>query len=157
LVLKEPVASGEGQDAGSWVFQNGNFGMPDYYTIFGGYLWTWPITADQYDGLNCFMDYYTKQLPITKDSDEIIIPDADAASYYLQWKFLKKLNNGDETPGSSSCMQQYMKRRETLKSKVTKNRTFKQKPRFQNFSIQEQWDSGDPRYIRDGEFRNTGF
>ncbi len=103
------------------------------------------------------MDYYTKQLRISHDSDEIVVPDADAASYFLQWKFLKKLNNGEESSGSLACMENYIRRRETLKTKASKNRTFKMNPRYQNFSIQEQWDSGDPRYIRDGAFPNTGF
>lgn len=157
LTLSTVITSSNQQAAGVWVFQNGNFGTPNYYTIFEGFLWTWPITSDQYDGLNCYMDYYSKQLRIQQDSDEIVVPDPLAASYYLQWKFLKKLNNGSEDDSSKSAQANYLARREKMKSKVVMNRMFKQKPLFQNFAIQEQWSSGDPRYVRDGEFPNTGF
>lgn len=156
LTLTTAITSANTAVIGQDVFQNANQGLPDYYTIFDGFLWYWPITASQYDGNNSYLDYYTKQLRIQHDSDEIVVPDADAASLYLQWKFLKKLNNGEETTGSASAMNNYIRRRETLKTKASKNRTFKMNPRFQNFAIQEQWNSGDPRFIRDGAFPNTG-
>lgn len=157
LTLSTVITSANTATAGQDVFQNANLGLPTYYTIFGGYAYTWPITSDQYDGVNAFMDYYTAQIRIQHDSDQIVVPDAVAASLYLQWKFLKKLNNGDEDAGSLAVMQQYLARREKLKTKKVLNRTFKFNPRFQNFAIQEQSNSGDPRFIRDGEFPNTGF
>lgn len=157
LTLSTVITVDNEQDADAWVFQNANFGLPDYYTIFGGKIHYWPITSDQYDGVNAFMDYYTRQVRITQDSDEIVVPDPLAASLYLQWKFLKKLNNGAEDDSSLSAQKNYLARRDKLKSKVVLNRTFKNRPRFQNFAVQMQWDSGDPRFIRDGEFPNTGF
>lgn len=157
LTLSTVITAANEQDAGAWAFQNANFGLPDYYTIFDGKVWYWPITANEYDGVNAFMDYYTRQVRITQDSDEIVVPDPLAASLYLQWKFLKKLNNGTEDESSLAAQNNYIARRNKLKTKVTNNRTFKQTPRFQNFAVQMQWDSGDPRFIRDGEFPNTGF
>lgn len=156
LTLTTVITADNEQDVGAWVFQNGNYGLPAYFTIFDGKVWTWPITSDQYDGNNAYMDYYTRQVRITQDSDEIVVPDPQAASYWLQWKFLKRLNNGTEDESSKSAQQNYITRRDKLKSKVTLNRTFKNSPRFQNFAIQEQWSSGDPRFIRDGDFPNTG-
>ncbi len=157
LTLDTDITVDNVQDAGAWVFQNANFGLPTYYTIFDSKVWTWPITSDQYDGNNAYMDYYSKQIRITADSDEIVVPDSVAASLYLQWKFLKRLNNGTEDTASLSAQKNYLARREKLKSKVTLNRTFKMNPRFQNFSVQMQWDSGDTRIIRDGNFDGTGF
>lgn len=157
LTLSTVITSSNTATAGQDVFQNVKQGLPTYYTIFDSTLWYWPITSNEYDGFNAFLDYYTKQIRIQHDSDEIVVPDSLAASLYLQWKFLKKLNNGDEDEGSIAVMKQYLARREKLKNKDVKNRTFKVHPRFQNFAIQEQWSSGDPRYIRDGNFGNTGF
>lgn len=156
LTLTTTITSDNAQDAGVWVFQNANFGLPNYYTIFGGKIRYWPITADEYDGSNAFLDYYTKQVRITQDSDEIMVPDPQAASYWLQWKFLKRLANGAEDSSSLAAMNNYLARREKLKSKKVLNRTFKLSPRYQNFAIQMQVDSGDPRFIRDGAFINTG-
>lgn len=157
LTLTTVITSANIALQGADVFQNANQGIPEYYTIFGGYVYYWPITSTEYNGSNAYMDYYTKQLQIQSDSTEIVIPDATAASLYLQWKFLKKLANGEETEGSLAAMKNYLARRETLKTKASKNRTFKMNPRYQNFAQMEQYDSGDPRYIRDGNFPNTGF
>lgn len=156
LTLSTVITSSNTATAGDDVFQNANQGLPTYYTIFDGFFYYWPITSSQYDGNNAFMDYYTKQIRIQRDSDEIVVPDPLAASLYLQWKYLVKMNNGQEDNSSQAKMQQYLMRREKLKSKKVMNRMFKLHPRFQNFSIQEQWDSGDPRFIRDGAFPNTG-
>lgn len=156
LTLEEAITADNTAVAGVDVFQNANQGMPQYYTVWEGFLYYWSIASSEYDGNNLYIDYYSKQLRIQHDSDEIVVPDADAASLYLQWKFLKKLNNGEETAGSTSAMKNYLFRRETLKTKASKNRTFKMNPRFQNFAQMEQYGSGDPRYIRDGAFPNTG-
>lgn len=157
LTLSTVITADNTATAGQYAFQNANQGLPQYYTVFDGTVWYWPITSAQYDGLNAFMDYYIAQTRIRHDSDEIVVPDALAASYFLQWKFLKKMNNGLEDEAATAAKDNYLLRREKLKSKETLNRTFKLTPRFQNFAIQEQWDSGDPRYIRDGNFPNTGF
>ena len=157
LTLEEAITADNEATAGAEVFQNANSGLPQYYTIFDGYLWYWPITSLEYDQRNAWMDYYTKQLRITSDSDEIVVPDPLAASYFLQWKFLKKLNNGQEDASTQAAQANYINRRNTLKNKDVKNRVFKMHSRFQNFAIQENSDSGDPRFIRDGNFPNTGF
>lgn len=157
LTLTTAITSANTATAGQDVFQNTNQGLPTYYTIFDNTVWYWPITSNEYDGLNAFMDYYIKQTRIQKDSDEIVVPDPQCASYFLQWKFLKKMNNGQEDSTTLIQKQNYMDRRNTLKNKEVLNRTFKNHARYQNFAIQEQWSSGDPRYIRDGNFPNTGF
>lgn len=157
LTLTTVITADNTATAGQDVFQNANQGLPTYYTIFQGYMYYWPITSNEYDGLNAFLDYYTKQVRIEQDSDEIIVPDPLAASYFLQWKFLKKMNNGQEDNTTLAQKQNYIERRDKLKTKKVLNRTFKMNPRYQNFAQMEQYDSGDPRYIRDGNFPNTGF
>lgn len=157
LTLTTAITSANTATAGQDVFQNANQGLPEYFTVFDNTVWYWPITSSQYDGLNAFTDYYIAQTRIRKDSDEIVVPDPLAASYFLQWKFLKKQNNGQEDTSSQAAMQNYLARREKLKNKEVLNRTFKNHAQYQNFAVQEQWSSGDPRYIRDGNFPNTGF
>lgn len=143
--------------AGEDVFQNPQEGLPQYFTVFGGYVWYLPIAGSPYEDKNIYMDYYAKQTRITQDSDEIVVPDALMASYFLQWKFLKKLNNGSETEGSLGAMEQYLARRQTLKKKEIMNRTYHLRPNYNNFAIQMQSNGGDPRIIRDGNFSGTGF
>lgn len=157
LTLTTVITSDNEAVAGNWVFQNANQGLPQYYTVFDGKIWYYPITSEEYHKRNAYMDYYVQQTKIASDSDTILVPDPMAASLFLQWKFLKKLNNGQEDASSIAAQNNYLKRREKLKSKEVLNRNFLLHPRFQNFAIQENSDSGDPRYIRDGNFENTGF
>lgn len=157
LTLDSAITSANTATAGQDVFQNANQGLPEYFTVFGGYFYYWPITSLEYDQRNAWMDYYLQQSRILTDSDTIIVPDPLAASYFLQWKFLKKMNNGNEDVSSTAAQNNYIARREKLKSKEVLNRNFKLHARFQNFAIQEGSDSGDPRFIRDGNFPNTGF
>jgi len=157
LTLSEVVPTGEGQSSGADVFQGATQGLPNYWTIYGGYIYYTPNTSSQYDGNNLYMDYYIKQTMITTDSQTIILPDPMVVVYYLAWKFLKKLANGEETGGSQAYMNLYLARREKMKQKETMNRTFKLKPRVQNFNVQTQFSEDTPRWIRDANFPNTGF
>lgn len=157
LTLSDVVPANENQAVGADVFQGVTQGLPHYWTIHGGYIYYLPATASDYDGRNIYMDYYIQQTPITGDYDTLIIPDMTVAIAYLCWKFLKKINNGQEDPGSQSYMNQYLTRREKMKQKETLNRTFKFRPRVQNFANRSNFNDGTPRSIRDANFPNTGF
>lgn len=157
LTLSDVVPSGENQAVGADVFQGATTGLPTFWTIYGGNIYYTPNTASTYDDNNLYMDYYTKLIQTTTDSQVIVIPDPTVVINYLCWKFLKKLANGEETTGSQSYRDVYIARREKMKQKETMNRTFKLKPRVQNFATQSGFNDGTPRYIRDGNFPNTGF
>ncbi len=157
MTLSSVVPASEGQAVGADVFQGATLGLPQYWTIYGGYIYYSPNTSSTYNNLNLYMDYYIKQTAITGDYDTVIIPDMMVIIYYLCWKFLKKLNNGEETPGSQSYMNQYIARREKMKQKETLGTTFKLRPRVQNFANRSNFNDGTPRNIRDGQFPNTGF
>jgi len=157
LTLTSVVPASENQAAGADVFQGATQGLPQYWTTYGGYIYFNPITSSDYDGKNIYMDYYIKQISITTDAETIIIPDPTVVINYLCWKFLKKLANGEETPGSQSYMNNYLTRREKMKQKETLGTTFKMRPRVQNFANRSGLNDGTPRNIRDASFPNTGF
>lgn len=157
LTLTSVVPASEGQSSGADVFQGATSGLPQYWTTYGGVIYYTPNTASTYEGNNLYMDYYIKQTAITTDSQEVILPDQIAIINYLCWKFLKKLNNGEETEGSKSYRDVYIARREKMKQKEILGTTFKLRPRLQNFAIQTEFNNGDNRNIRDGAFPNTGF
>lgn len=106
------------------VFQQAGTGDPLYYTTWGGYLYHWPITNSTYAGRNYYLDYYKKLTPITTDTDQIVLPDPTVIQYYLAWKALLKLANGEQTPGSENMMNLYLARREKTKQKESLNREF---------------------------------
>ncbi len=157
LTLSAAIASGTVASAGADVFQGVTQGLPRYFTVYGGYIFYSPITSSTYNGKNIYMDYYTKQIRIQHDSDEIVLPDPVLVQYYLQWKFLKKIANGEETAGSQTAMQNYLLRREKMKQKEVLGTTFKLRPRVQNFAQRSQFNQDTPRSIRDANFPNTGF
>ncbi len=157
LTLVNAITTGTVAAAGADVFQGATQGLPNYWTTYGGIAYYWPIASQSYNGFQLLMDYYTKQIRITSDSDLILFPDTMVAVYYLQWKCLKKLSNGSETPDSTAFRDLYLAQREKMRVKEVMNRTFKFRPRIQNFAIQSEFNESTPRWIRDAEFPNTGF
>lgn len=122
LTLSTPITAiaSIGQD----VFQFGNFGFPSYWTISGGYIYHWPGIGSTYTGRNYYMDYYMKLTQTTSDYQNIVLPDPTVIIYFLAWKFLLRLNNGEATPATDSMMNQYLARREKMKAKESINRNF---------------------------------
>jgi hypothetical protein len=157
LTLESSITPSTTAPLGADVFQGATQGLPNFWTTYGGVGYYWPIASQSYNGFQLLMDYYTKQLKITSDSDILVLPDPTVVIYYLCWKFLKKLANGSETPDSSSYRDQYLSRKEKMRQKEVMNRTFKFKPRIQNFAVQSEFNESTPRWVRDAEFPNTGF
>ncbi len=157
LTLVDAITTGTVAAAGADVFQGATQGLPNYWTTYGGIAYYWPIASQSYNGFQLLMDYYTKQIRITSDSDLILFPDTMVAVYYLQWKCLKKLSNGSETPDSTAFRDLYLAEREKMRVKEVMNRTFKFRPRVQNFAVQSAFNESTPRWVRDAEFPNTGF
>ncbi len=109
-----------GQD----VFQFASLGYPTYWTIWAGYIYHWPAIGSSYNNRNYYLDYYKSLTLITSDYDNIVLPDPTVVQYYLAWKFLMKLNNGEETPASTAQYNNYILRREKMKQKESINRNF---------------------------------
>jgi hypothetical protein len=121
--------------AGAEVFQGVTSGTPRYWTTFGGYIYHYPIISATYKYNNYYLDYYKALTSIVRDSDTIVIPDPTVVQYYLEWKFLRKLNNGSEDEASKSAQQNYLMRREKLKQKEVLGRTFRLKPLINSMNM----------------------
>ncbi len=117
------------------VFQNASMGAPIYWTIFNGYIDHWPLISSQYDKRNYYLDYYKAQTALASASSVLVVPDPAAASYYLQWKMLKKLNNGQETAESAAAKANYINAAEKLKQKDSLGRVFRLKPRKNSINV----------------------
>lgn len=137
---------------GVYAFQGESTGNPRYWTAYGGYLYHWPLVGSSYKNRSYYLDYYKTLTQITLDSDSIVVPDPVMAQNYLCWKFLRKLNNGEETQASKEYELKFLQGLKTLKDKETMNRTFQLKPRYNNFAIQSQAGYGDDRKTRLGNF-----
>ena len=123
------------------TFQNASLGNPIYWTIFNGYIYHWPLISPSYNKRNYYLDYYKAQTALASTSSVLVIPDAQCASYYLQWKFLKKLNNGQETVESLAAKTNYANGLTKLIQKNSLGRTFRLKPRKNSIYINGAYGS----------------
>jgi hypothetical protein len=146
-VLTIPAATTT-STAGQDVFQNASTGYPNYWTTFGGYIYFYPVMDATNSGLNGYLDYYSKLIQTTTDTQQIVFPDPTVVQYYLSWKFLLRLNNGMGTEESELMKENYIERRAKMIQKETANRTFQFKPLLNKFDMR----SSDAREQRLGNF-----
>ena len=127
------------------VFQNISLGTPYYYTIHSGYVWHYPACDILHDKLDYSMDYYSQLVPITSDTDTIIVPDPVMIKDYILSKFIKRMNNGEDTPGSLEAMKSFDNRLTKMKQTETMNRKIILKPRMNNYFNLGEGDSKQTR------------
>lgn len=144
-ILTLEAVSTVGFASGYDVFQNMTFGSPYYYTMFSGYIWHYPACDSLHDKLDYELDYYSVLTPITSDTDLIVVPDPILVISYLRWKFLLRMNNGEESKGSLEAFTVYQKRLVKLKQTETMNRKVILKPRMNNYSNLSDGDSKQTR------------
>ncbi len=70
------------------------------------------------------MDYYKALTQIINDSDQIVLPDPIVVQYYLAYKFLLKLNNGEETPPITAMRDKFIEGMNKMKNRESVNRNF---------------------------------
>lgn len=142
------TASTTTNTTGQDVFQGATTGMPQYWTTFGGYLYFYPI-LDSFQNLNAgILDYYSKQVPISDDTTEIVIPDPTVVINYLCYAFLMRQNNGVENEATIAWYNKYLDRKKTMYTKEVLNRNFWLKPRLNKFDM----SGDDPKSVRIGNF-----
>lgn len=101
------------------VWQNANFGRPDYYTIDaqnGNIVFNMPFDDDD-AGENIYIDYY-KTLPVyDSDADTLDEPEYDLFVNYLKWKIKSKKSNGRLSPKDDPDYQEWQLRKQNLITK----------------------------------------
>ena len=141
--------------AGQDVFQGASLGDPQYWTTYGGTIYHYPIAGSEWGGLNYYLDFYQSLTQIQNDTDTIVLPDPTLVQYYLMWKMLLRLNNGEETQASLAQFGNYQARKQNLKMKETIGTSYTLKPRINDFARQMRGlDDQDSKFIRDGNFPN---
>lgn len=115
------------------VFQQIEQGRPLYWTTHSGNIYMYPVIDANYENKTIKMDYYKKPVLIKTDTDCIPFPDPTVAQYYLEWKFLVRLNNGAETNDSEAKKAMYMNKLQKMVIKENVGRTVQLKPRINNW------------------------
>lgn len=79
------------------VWQNIEEGKPDYFSVWDGNIYLWPMISSSYEGLNLTMDYMTEIETINSDMDVIQGTKFDMLIPYLKYKIRAVIeNNGKE-------------------------------------------------------------
>jgi len=157
LTISTTITSSNTAALGDYCFEGASTGQPKYVTTYGGYFYVWPIVSSDYSGLNLYEDYYSAQVQIQNDNTNVVFPDPSVAVYYLCWKILKRLANGEEDDSTLSYKTQYEQRKQMMKNKEVLGKTFKMRPRVQDFNTQTAYNANDSKSVRLGAFSNTGF
>lgn len=152
LTLSTTIDSTNVASSGDDVFQGAALGEPRNWTTFGGYFYHYPVTSSSYTNRNYFADYYKSLTVIASDTDVLVIPDPTVYHYYLSWKIMLYIHNGEETPEGTAFFNQYIIRREKLKQKEVIGRTFKLRPRINDWSRQMRINDDASRLNRLGNF-----
>jgi hypothetical protein len=75
------------------VWYNVEEGDPEFYSIWDGYIYFWPMITSTYEGMRILADYYTDIEAVDSDADVIVGPRFDMLVHYLKWKIRGKINN----------------------------------------------------------------
>ncbi len=79
------------------VWQNESEAKPEYFTIFDGRLYIFPLCSSSYHNMNIMMDYYTDISTVDSFADTLVGPRADMIKHWLKWKIRAITeNNGKE-------------------------------------------------------------
>ena len=88
------------------VWQGVEEGAVNYYSIWDGYLYPWPMITSDYEGERLLMDYYTDIDTVDSDSDVITGPRFDMLIHYLKFKIRAVTdNNGLENLADPSYIE----------------------------------------------------
>ena len=91
---------------GTPVWQGTEEGTPQYYSIWDGYLYLWPMVTSDYNNQSLIMDFYTDIDEVDSDSDVITGPRFDMLIHYLKFKIRAVTeNNGIENLADPSYIQ----------------------------------------------------
>lgn len=103
------IASG-GHATGRDVWQNANFGLPNFYTIDNGVIKFDIPFDDAYAGENIMMDYYSTFTAVDSDSDTLDEPFYDAYVPFLKYRIKYKKANGAISAKQDTDYMEFMDR-----------------------------------------------
>lgn len=72
--------------AGTNVWYGESEDTPEYYSVWDGKLYIWPLCGSTNDGYNIYLDFYTEIVEIDSDADEITLARFDMVKHWLKWQ-----------------------------------------------------------------------
>ena len=78
LTVQTPV------DTNVWYGESES--TPEYYSIWDGKIYIWPLCSSTTYGENIYLDFYTEIVEVDSDSDEITLARYDMLKHWLKWQ-----------------------------------------------------------------------
>jgi len=75
------------------VWQDYEEGKPEYFTVYGGNFYWWPMTSSSKANWGIVIDFWTEAPEIDSDSDTLDIYRYDMVKYWLAWAVRAQLRN----------------------------------------------------------------
>ena len=75
------------------VWQDYEEGKPEYFTVYGGNFYWWPMTSSSKPNWGIVIDFWTEAPEIDSDSDTLDIYRYDMVKYWLAWAVRAQLRN----------------------------------------------------------------
>ncbi|MFA5990487.1 MAG: hypothetical protein WC803_12900 [Sphingomonas sp.] len=68
------------------VWYNESEGTPQFFSVWDGSLYVWPICNATTNGKNIYLDFYTDITEVDSDADEITLARYDMVKHWLKWQ-----------------------------------------------------------------------
>jgi len=88
LTVQTPV------DTNIWYGESED--TPEYYSIWDGYLYIWPLCGSTNYGKNIYLDFYTEIVEVDSDADEITLARFDMIKHWLKWQIRNITENSGQ-------------------------------------------------------------
>lgn len=82
-------------------------GEPRYWTIFGGYLYFWPLVSARYASKNVLLDYWVEAPTVDSDADVLDLKRFDAVKHWLTWVVRSQVKYDGVRKADDTDYQQY--------------------------------------------------
>jgi hypothetical protein len=115
-------------DAGTNVWQGVEESTPEYYTVFGGNLYWYPLTSSSTPTVNLIADFWIEAPEVDSDSDTIDVYRYDMVKHWLTWAIRCQIkNDGIRNMQDGDYVQFEVMLRDAIKGEIT-GQKYKTKP-----------------------------
>ncbi len=83
--------------SGTNVWYGESENTPEYFSVWDGKLYVWPLCGSTNYGYNIYADFYTDIVEVNSDSDEITLARHDMVKHWIKWA-IKNITERNGTP-----------------------------------------------------------
>ena len=82
--------------AGTNIWYGESEDTPEYFSVWDGNLYIWPLCGSDNYGYNIYLDFYTEIVEVDSDADEITLARFDMVKHWLKWQIRNITENNGQ-------------------------------------------------------------